>query len=377
MQRPILIAIPCLKVGGTEIQTLYLTKALISSGYKCVVACYFEYDYSMVQQFEEAGCTVICISAYGKRPEGTMASFRFLYDGLRRIVNEYKPVVAHVQYMAPGAMPIIILRMLGVGKIVATLHTDASIYKSLNLIRLLQRHVVTVFTCVTKVAEQSFFSSSTLYDNSYQLKRRNHITIHNCLSSGFVFNTTRQFGAQHPITIGAVARLETIKGADFIIPAFAKILKHFPDTKLIIVGDGKLRSLMEHQQSECDIPKENITWEGRASHNKLPDLYRQMDIVWVPSRSEGFGLSAIEAMAQGCAVVASRTGGLTEVIDDEIDGLLFKPEDIDELAAKTVLLISNPDTTERLQINAINKAKLFTFENYKQQIASLYSKLIQ
>ncbi len=379
MTTSVLIGIPCLMTGGTEIQTLRLVEALSAGGYHCVTVCYFEYDYTMVQRFEKAGSRVVCLSAYGRRPEGNRKVYRFLKEGLRRVVDEYRPKIAHVQYMAPGAMPIAILKRLGIKKIIATLHTDADIYKSLRLIHCLQRRHTVAFTCVTEKAERSFFGSSSLYDKDLALKHHNHFTIHNCLPPALGSTTTRKAeqpaDAHHDTTIGLVARLESIKGADFALPAFAKVLKANPDCRLRIVGDGKLREMMDRQQQELGIDESRIEWIGRVEYHKLPELYSSMDIVWVPSRSEGFGLSAIEAMACGCAVIASATGGLTEIVNDGTDGLLFKSGDTDDLADKTARLLSNPEQLNQLRTNAQATAHQYTFDRYRDNILNLYAKL--
>lgn len=373
MNTSVLIGIPCLKTGGTEIQTLHLVEALASEGYHCVTVCYFEYEFSMVQAFERAGSRVVCLSAYGRRPEGNREVYKFLKIGLKRVVDEYRPKIAHIQYMAPGAMPIVILHRLGIKTIIATLHTDASIYKSLRMIHFLQRHRATAFTCVTEIAERSFFGNSNLFGDDYSLSKRNHLTIPNCLPSNFVFGDRDEHRMTQ--TIGLVARLESIKGADLAIPAFAKILENNPEYRLIIVGDGKMRPLMEQQQRDFGIASDRIEWTGKVAYERLGELYNQMDIVWVPSRSEGFGLSAIEAMAQGCAVVASNAGGLAEVVHDGKDGLLFQSESADELASKTKQLISNTELLSTLRRNAITNAQQYTFDNYAKRIKSLYAKL--
>src|SRR5574344_724455 len=107
--KSVVIRLPCVKIGCTEIQTLRLVEALIDGGYNVVTVCYFEYEFLMVQQFKAAGSKVVCLSAYGSRPLGVLQQYKFLRTGLKRVVNEYRPKIAHVQYMAPGAMPIIIL----------------------------------------------------------------------------------------------------------------------------------------------------------------------------------------------------------------------------------------------------------------------------
>lgn len=373
MKQSVLIAIPCLKVGGTEIQTLRLVEALSSGGYHCVTVCYFEYDFAMRQRFEDAGSKVVCLSAYGKRPQSPLSVYKFLKAGLKRVVKEYRPKIAHVQYMAPGAIPIIILRRLGIKTILATLHTDASIYRNLRLVHFLQKTYTTAFTCVTEAAEKSFFGSSQLYDDTLVLKKHNHFTIHNCIPSNYDWNYNV---VQNDFpTIGIVARLERIKGVDYVMPAFAKVLKNYPECKLLIVGDGSLRNEMEQQQRGLNIPEANVTWTGRVPYEKLADFYSQMSLVWMPSRSEGFGLSAIEAMAHGHTVVASATGGLTEIIHDGIDGILVNPGDIDELATKSIALLNDRENLDKMNDAAMLNAKKYTFEHYKSRILSLYNKI--
>ena len=357
-------------------QTLRLVEALVSGGHECVTVCYFEYDYPIKQMFELAGSQVVCLSAYGRRPEGRHKTYKFLKEGLKRVVNEYQPEIAHVQYMAPGAMPIIILSKLGIKKIIATLHTNADIYKNLHLIHFLQRHKTVAFTCVTEIAERGFFGSSTLFDRNFTLHKRNHFTVHNCLPPLFnIQETDSEFTPNSPLTIGVVARLEEIKGADYVMPAFAKVLESLPECRLIIVGDGTLREQMEQQQQDYKIADSKVTWTGKIPYNKLSEQYGKMDVVWVPSRSEGFGLSAIEAMANGRTVIASDTGGLMEVINDGSDGLLFKNGDIDDLASKTASILSDIPRLLQLSQNAKNNASKYTFDHYRDTILNLYSKL--
>ena len=101
-----------------------------------------------------------------------------------------------------------------------------------------------------------------------------------------------------------------------------------------------------------------------------------MSFVWVPSRSEGFGLTAIEAMAQGRTVIASATGGLNEIVHNDVDGILFENGSSEDLAEKTIKLLNDPEKMESLSNNAIQNAKQFSFERYCTSILSLYSKIV-
>ena len=371
----ILIGIPCLKVGGTEVQTLRLVEALTELGYHCVTVCYFEYDIAMTRRFEEAGNRVVCLSAYGRRPASTREVYRFLKTGLKRVVKEYRPDVAHIQYMAPGALPIIVLRRLGIKTILATLHTDADIYQSLRLIHFLHKHCVRLFTCVSKKAEQNFFGEAHDVEESHLAGRHGHITLSNCLAPHYPMGQARQYIANQSFTIGIVARLEAIKGVDFVMPAFAEVLKHYPDSRLIIVGDGSMLAQMERQQEELHIPADRIEWAHGVNYRQLPDYYSRIDIAWMPSRSEGFGLSALEAMAQGCPIVVSAVGGLTEIVRDNVDGLWCTPESSTDLATKTLALMANPELMTSMSQRARNHAEDYSFEQYLESIKTIYTNI--
>lgn len=373
-QATVLIGIPCLLVGGTEIQTLRLVEALTSGGYKCITVCYFEYDNGMVEQYKEAGSEVWCLSKEGKRPEGSLGVYRFLRAGLKRAVATYHPTLAHIQYMAPGAIPIVILRRLGIKTIVATLHTDASIYRSLRLVHWLQRHTVKAFTCVSEQAERSFFGSSQLYDSQLKLGRHNHFTIPNCLPPNTEVEQPSQNKPEGKV-IGMVARLEKIKGADLALPAFAEVTKQQPECQLIIVGDGKLQETLRHQQRELGIGEDKVLWTGRLEQKALAEWYRKMDVVWVPSRTEGFGLSAIEAMTFSLPLVAAATGGLTEIITDGKEGFLFETGNAHDLATKTHTLLDAPERMAQMGQAASRRAMDYSFDHYRERVLGLYSQL--
>ena len=176
-----LICIPCLLTGGTEIQTLNTVQAMVQGGHDVTVACYFEHTPEMVTHYQKAGAKVILFSPEGTRVNG-YRSILFLYKHLRRIIKQVRPDVTHVQYMAPGATVILLLWLMGVKNIITTAHTAADIYKDLRLVHFIQRHCVRAFTCITELAEKSFFGTSQLYTPETKLKKRNHFTIHNCLT---------------------------------------------------------------------------------------------------------------------------------------------------------------------------------------------------
>lgn len=374
----VLVCIPCLLTGGTEIQTLSLVKALINAGHSVTIVCYFEYSTQMVERYKAAGAEVRLLSESGSRTQGIKATVSHLWHGLKKTVKEIKPDIAHVQYMAPGALPIIILRALGVKKIIATAHTAGDLYspRGLQIIRLLNNRILRGFQCITERAERSFFGSSTLLNTGLHFdKHGNHFTIYNNLPSYISLRSdSRSFSTDKPITIGVVSRLEHIKGMNLVIPAFAEVHKKHPDTKLLIVGDGSLRPAMENQVQDNGLSGV-VEFAGRQPQDALQEHYDRIDILLMPSRSEGFGLTAVEGMARGCVMVAADTGGLPEVIRNGKDGLLHKLESIEDMADKIEYLLSDIDKLRDFSKSAIERANDFSEEKYNRQIALWYNTL--
>lgn len=358
--------------GGTEVQTLNLVRALIDGRHRVVTVCYFEHSEDMVSRFQKTGSEVVCLSPNGIRIGG-WRGILFLYKGLRSVLRQYKPDIAHVQYMAPGAIPILLLRLLGMRRILTTAHTAADIYPNLKLVHFIQRHCVRAFTCITELAERSFFGSSQLYDECYPLKMRNHFTIYNALPAGLsIIQDPRT--ANRPITIGVVSRLEPIKGMDLVVPAFAKVKMSHPEVRLLIVGDGSLRRQMEQQVQTIGI-SDSVEFVGRQPQETLTPYYDRIDILLMPSRSEGFGLTAIEGMARGCVVVASRVGGLPEVVREEEVGLLHESGNIDDLASKLIYLCESPELWRQYSVRAMTYVRRFGFERFNILFNDLYRRI--
>lgn len=369
----VLITIPCLLTGGTEIQTLNLVQALIQDRHQVVVICYFEYIQEMVYRYQETGCKVICLNPNGERIGGWKGAL-YLFKDLRRVLKIVRPEIVHVQYLAPGAIPILFLRLLGIKNIIATTHTAADIYSNLCLIHFIQKYCVRAFTCITLRAEESFFGNSLLYNSEFVLKKRNHFTIYNALPSYIHIRENKKNFSNGIITLGVVSRLEWIKGMDLVIPIFAKLKLQYSAIHLLVVGEGSQKAMMRQQALELGV-NDCIEWTGQQEQSTLQALYDKIDILLMPSRSEGFGLTAIEGMARGCIVVASDVGGLPEVVKDEVVGLLHQKENIEDVVIKVQYLLENRIKMIQFSQNALSHALHFSFEKYAMAFCNLYQRI--
>lgn len=372
-QKRIIIAIPCLLLGGTEYQTLNLVKALRECGYDVQVLCYFEYDPRMVTYIHEAGADVVLMSPNGIRPQGFLAKASFLFNGFRNALKSYQPDIVHVQYMAPGSLAILLFKLLGAKKVLATAHVPGHIYKNTSVPRFIARYMTELFLCVSKSSEHAFFDSEPhLYDAQLHHQGRKHFTVYNCTD---IPQQQPSIEKKDPFTLGVVSRLSHEKGINILITAMPKILSLFPDIRLLIVGDGARKQDLQTLSIElhCDHA---ITWAGLQPKELLESYYTQMDIVVIPSRFEGFGLTAIEAMSYSIPVIASAVDGLVEVIENQKSGILFKSEDPSSLSDAIINLIRDPQQCQQIGENGYNRVKAtFAYNIYQKTISDIYTNL--
>ncbi len=124
--------------------------------------------------------------------------------------------------------------------------------------------------------------------------------------------------------VGVVARLEPEKGHPTLLEAWPTVLRAAPDARLLIVGEGSQRDALEAQAAALGIAGQ-VVFTGRR--DDVPAVTAALDVAVLPSYREAQGLTILEAMALGRPVVASNVGGIPEMIEDGLTGLLVPPHD--------------------------------------------------
>ena len=138
--------------------------------------------------------------------------------------------------------------------------------------------------------------------------------------------------------VGVVARLEAEKGHRTLLEAWPLVLAEVPSARLLIIGEGSERDSLEAQVASLGI-EDRVVFTGRRED--VPAVTAALDVAVLPSYREAQGLSVLEAMALGRPVIASRVGGIPEMIEDGVSGLLVEPHDCDALAAGIVRLLTD------------------------------------
>jgi len=185
----------------------------------------------------------------------------------------------------------------------------------------------------------------------------------------------REFGLnEHDMLCIFVARLAPIKGYQYLISAIPQVLKAVPTARFVLVGDGELREALEQQALDLGVTN-NIIFTGLR--DDVPELLAMSDLFVLSSINEGMGRVLVEAMAVGLPAVATRVGGVPDVVVDGGTGLLIPPRDPDALAEATIALLKDEDMRRRMGEAGRDRVDPdFSLEEMVRKIESVYEELI-
>jgi len=172
------------------------------------------------------------------------------------------------------------------------------------------------------------------------------------------------------IVCGYVGRLVPIKHVDLLVRAFAEVRRRQPRARMLIVGNGECRADLERLVGDLDLTGD-VHFAGWRTD--LIQVYGAMDIVALSSRNEGTPVALIEAGAAGKAIVATRVGGVPDVVETERTGLLVPDDDVAALASALERLIVDPDLRTRLGAAArANSISRFGYARLIDDLDALY-----
>lgn len=184
----------------------------------------------------------------------------------------------------------------------------------------------------------------------------------------------RRLGLGPGPLVGYVGRIQPLKGVDVALNAFEQVKATLPDATLLVVGgpsgtrgERELRMLYA-RAAEVG----SVVFSDAVPHSTLADVYRAADVLHVPSRSESFGLVAVESQACGTPVVATKVGGLTFSVDDGSSGILVDGWDPDRHAAALLEILTDGSRATLMSKQALEWAERFSWENTVDRFLELY-----
>jgi D-inositol-3-phosphate glycosyltransferase len=173
-----------------------------------------------------------------------------------------------------------------------------------------------------------------------------------------------------------VGRIQPLKGVDLAVQCLAA-LDH-PRAQLVVVGgpsgaDGDRELTRVHTLARDLGVADRVRFEPARAHEDLACYYRAADVVLVPSRTESFGLVALEAAACGTPVVASSVGGLRAIVDHGVSGYLVEERDPYAYAAHVEDVLRDPEHTAEMRARAAARARQYTWSIAAARLRRLYA----
>jgi glycosyltransferase involved in cell wall biosynthesis len=185
----------------------------------------------------------------------------------------------------------------------------------------------------------------------------------------------RQLGLNPDVLlVGIVGRLSSVKNPRLFLDAAALVCSARPHVRFLVVGDGELGSEMRARAGELGLMNQVIFTGWR---HDLVSVYADLDAVVSSSNNEGMPLTIIEAMAAGCPVVATAVGGVPDLIDDGVTGLLVAPRNPGLLATAILRVLNDRVLAQALADTARSRARVrFQATRFVADMNALYERLL-
>lgn len=175
---------------------------------------------------------------------------------------------------------------------------------------------------------------------------------------------------ENDFVFGTVSRLDPIKNQELMLEAFAQYILSFPQSKLLIVGDGPSRNGLEAIAKKLNISSRVIFLGFQTDPSPYMAL---MDVFLLTSFTEGTSMTLLEAMSLGLPMIASRVGGTPEIIEDRKTGFLFEPSSVKQLIAFMIELKENENLRKQMGDEALATFKRrFTAQAMSDSYSNIY-----
>lgn len=327
----ILQALPQLNVGGVETGTLDLAKYLVAKGHRCVVV---SAGGELVAELESYGIKHYKLPLHSKVFPVMVKAARQLAD----IIRQEDIQIVHARSRVPAWVGFMACRQTR-----ATFITTAHGHYSRHPFSYMMgwgKYTIVPSTVIGKHMMEDFgvpLENIRLIPRSVDLEK-------------YSFQPPKE-KAKTQFTVGVIGRVTPIKGQIYFLKAMARILRSMPYVNAWIIGGvspGK-----DHYKEELEVwtRRLGLTHAVRFLGNRrdIPQILHQLDCLVMPSiAEEAFGRVIVEAQASGVPVIATKVGGVAEIIDDGQDGLLVFPRDHEGLADAIMKIFKDPALARQL-----------------------------
>jgi glycosyltransferase involved in cell wall biosynthesis len=353
--------IPDLGLGGAQRALCYLAGAMDHSRFRLTVA-YWGADHDLCHALGRAGVEVV-------RLDGVGASLLRLAEALARELRLARPDILHTHLFDADLVGVLTAQILGIRHCCSTIHSFS--FFSTRFHRWRYRWLLGPF--VSRFFPVSRALGAFLVQRCRVPASQVQVILNGINTAAFAGSPQRQQSAGADPVIGTLARLDSRKGIRFLVDAFARLQQRLPDARLIVGGAGEEREGLERLVEALGVAR-RVAFIGRVRNPE--EFYRQLDCFVLPSLDEGFGLVVLEAMAAGLPVIATRVGGVPEIIEHGRNGLLVEPADAGAIADAIHTLCASPEQRKRLVEGARQTSLRFDIVRTAAEVQLAYEALL-
>lgn len=357
-----------LPLGGAENQVVTLASALGSDRYTIHVCC-LRREGVQANALRARGIQVVSLNM--RLRYWPIAVYR-----LYRLIDQLKPQIVHTHLYEAGIWGGLVGKLAGVPVVVTTEHSIALPKRRHLPLEPLVNHFTDKRIAVSEEIRQCYIKNHgvsperiIIIPNAVDVERFSGLNSRNRLRTQLGVN------ASSPL-VGTVARLVQPKRLDRLLEAARMVCDAVPQARFLIIGDGPLREELEGQAMQLDLTPEYVRFLGNRLD--IPELLSALDIFVLSSEMEGIPVALLEAMAASRPVVATRVGGIPQVIQDGYNGLLISPDDPAGLAKAILALTEDSTLRESVAREGYRTVeKRFSSTAVAQRIIELYDALLE
>ncbi|MFA4991666.1 MAG: glycosyltransferase family 4 protein [Candidatus Omnitrophota bacterium] len=358
-----------LNIGGISTYTVNLAKALKAKGIEVFVA---SSGGMLVPELTAAGVSHIKVDILTKS-ELNPKIIRVIFE-VSGIVKRLGVDVVHCQTRVSQAAGFFISRLCGV-PMVTTCHGFFNRNIGRVLLPAWGDRVIAISDAVREQLIREFRVSGdriSLIYNGIDVKR-----FLKDFSEEERLKLKDKFGLRRDCDIvGTVARFTPDKGHDVLLYALAEILKRKPNVQLVFVGDGRQRQEIVDMAQRLDLTESVIFVKPQVN---TVNILSVMDVfMFAPRRREGLGIALLEAMASGKPVVASNTGGISSIVNNEVNGFLVEPSRPDLLVEPALRLLKDKELYKKMsQAGVETVVRKFSINGMADKVEEVYKEVIE
>jgi len=352
------------KPGGTEIATYNLAKYLAKRGHEIYVITSYDERYylppGLPKIYKENGFYVHRISRSKIRIIGVFSFYVKIFLKIRTI----KPDIVQVQSIDIGISAWLIKKILTIPYVVWGRGSD--VYQLNRFGRIRSKLILKNADAILALTENMRITLKNICNTEIYIVP-NGIDLEE-YNGGTLF-PDRKTGTKNILFVGT---LRLVKGVQYLITSMKKIHEEMPDARLILVGDGEERERLAALSLQLGIQK-HVQFIGIVPQEKVKTFMQQADVFVLPSLSEGFPNVIIEAMACGLPIIASRVGGIPDILTNDTNGYLVEAKDTHDMANKIILLLSDDALRKKISDNNRLLVKKYAWENVIFKLEKIYA----